>query len=117
MTMVTTTTGWRSCMLQVDHVADLGGTAVTMRDTRRDRPITFWTCVALAVLFVAAETFWVIREILDPCPACTDAGAMFPYTAIAFVAVAVPLLIVTLLLDARRNRLRARRLTPPSDVT
>ena len=88
-----------------------------MRDTRRHRPITFWTCVALAVLFVAAETFWVIREVLDPCPACTDAGAMFPYTAIVFAAVAVPILIVTLLLDARRNRLRARRSPPPSDGT
>ena len=71
--------------------------------------------MALAVLFVAAEMFWVIREILDPCPGCTDAGAMFPYTAIAFTAVAVPLLIVTLLLDARRNRLRARGSTTRSD--
>ena len=86
-----------------------------MLDTRRDRPITFWTCVALAVLFVAAETFWVIREILDPCPACTDAGAMLPYTAIAFATVAVPLLIFTLLLDARRNRQRARGSTTRSD--
>jgi hypothetical protein len=71
----------------------------------RRRPITFWTSMAVAVLFVATEAFWVIKEIVNPCPGCTDAGAVFPYTAIAYAVAAVPILIVTLLLDARRNRL------------
>src|SRR5829696_3760587 len=82
-----------------------------MGEARR-RPITFWTCVAVALLFVATEGYWVIREILNPCPGCVDAGSLFPYTAIAFATAAVPILIATLLLDARRNRLRAHRSTP-----
>ena len=88
-----------------------------MRATPRRRPITFWACMALALLFAATEAFCVIREILYPCPGCTDAGAVFPYTAIAFAAAAVPILIVTLILDARRNHLRARTPPPGSDVT
>lgn len=88
----------------------------TIRSVKLRYPVVVWTVVVLGVLLVAAEAYVILLLVRDPCHAsdsCIDQGAAIPYTAMAFMLVGTPLVLIALGVDCLRSRIRYKTWRPP----